>query len=792
MGAIKTEELDNGNIGLEITYGGKEAPFGGVDTSAPPAYIDPTCFTNCDGFVVVDNKLVAVSLNPVTVPTLWGGTTGVTLLKFGTFYNSLTGQLNYALGYTATAFGVPGTSPTGVNYMFYMTSWSPSAPAVPFNDSRLITLFDASTTQLSASIALPLINSQAAGLATSSGATGNITAITQTPGLPTGYGAVSAITITGGTGYFVGQNLVIAQWYQGVSYQESATAQVATVGGSGNILTTTLTSGGYLNPAYAVGAAIITATSVADLKLTISGPSSGTVTYLSPVSSYGQNIPNIIASMVAQIAADLDVTATSSADGLSIIITAKVPGSAGNAITVEDASTSSTPGIPPTFYFPARTAVNLQGGQLAVTAAAPRSLTPPASVTEVGGTLYIANLGPMILKYSGPGFLTTSSMYQGVGVIKKFAGSLIGLRTIPQLGTYAQNQDMIFAWTEAGVLDEWSPINNVGNVTGAGFEQLADIGDYLAGLIVSNGAAFIIRSQGVSYATATGNATDPFNVTHIGLGDEGEGAQITSLVCQYDQTGAFVSNTDIYQVSNGLSSIGSKISAAFFNAIASNTSGFFASTACAVTLSDQVSLFLFLVGQVIYIYNASNGAWQTVTISIPLANIAYLDLSVFTTLNVFSSSNKFNQTFPVLAVVSTTGVTSFYQLSEGAPNSTSISNISTVNFVIEEISFGRDITIDAVYSAISANVSTSANVNYVINGQTFDTEILTSAVFNSVTAPPIEQQIFSSSDSTSGAITAHSPQLQITISPLTDGNFALVHLTKQTLFGSFDPKQRPA
>lgn len=38
MGAIKETKLANGNVGLEITYGGKEAPFGGVDSSAPPAY----------------------------------------------------------------------------------------------------------------------------------------------------------------------------------------------------------------------------------------------------------------------------------------------------------------------------------------------------------------------------------------------------------------------------------------------------------------------------------------------------------------------------------------------------------------------------------------------------------------------------------------------------------------------------------------------------------------------------------------------------------------------------------
>ena len=69
MGAIKTTELSNGNICLEITYGGMEAPFGGVDTSAPPAYIDGKCFAASDGFVVVDNKLCVANWQSVVFPT---------------------------------------------------------------------------------------------------------------------------------------------------------------------------------------------------------------------------------------------------------------------------------------------------------------------------------------------------------------------------------------------------------------------------------------------------------------------------------------------------------------------------------------------------------------------------------------------------------------------------------------------------------------------------------------------------------------------------------------------------
>ena len=160
MGQITPTELKNGNIGLEITYGGREAPFGGVDTSAPPAYIDPKCFTNCDGFIVVDNKLVAASLNPVPMPPLWSGTTGVILIGFGNFYNSKWGTLNYALGYKAS--DVIGT-PTGVDYTFYMTAWAPGSVTTYWNDTLEYTLFNSLTPATKASLTnflTPILPSQ--------------------------------------------------------------------------------------------------------------------------------------------------------------------------------------------------------------------------------------------------------------------------------------------------------------------------------------------------------------------------------------------------------------------------------------------------------------------------------------------------------------------------------------------------------------------------------------------------------------------------------------------------------
>ena len=71
MGHIKTTPQkdsrgqETGLVEVEITYGGTEAPFGGIDASAPPAYIDPKCFTDSDGFIVIDNKLALASFQPI-------------------------------------------------------------------------------------------------------------------------------------------------------------------------------------------------------------------------------------------------------------------------------------------------------------------------------------------------------------------------------------------------------------------------------------------------------------------------------------------------------------------------------------------------------------------------------------------------------------------------------------------------------------------------------------------------------------------------------------------------------
>ncbi len=805
MGKVSTkpqvdqEGQQTGNLLVEIAYGGLESPFGGIDSSAPPAYIDGRCFAAADGFIVVDNKLVVTSLAPIITPTLWNGVSGVNLLKFGTFYNSLTGQLNYVLGYTATAFAGP---PSGVNYVFYITAWNPANSAVNWTDVLPITLFDAVSQLQQASLTLDCIATSTAAPSTGSGATGTISSIGAD-------GQITGITVTGGSNYGVGD---IVQIVQGSSI--GGYVKVLTLSGSA-IATVSIFNPwiGYLTGAVTTGA--VEAASAANL--VVVGPS-GIQTFTIPAYASGYTRTQLVAAMVTEYAGlGTDVSLSASADGFSLVITANVPGTGGNAITVQDTSTSEVAGNPPPLYFSARVPRNLEGGAVTESALAPRSFNPPASTAEVGGTLYIANIGPMILKYSGPGLFTTSTMYNGVGVLRKFAGSLIGLRLINQLGVFTQNQDMILAFSATEDLDEWAPVNTLGNVTGAGFLELADIGDYLVGLIVSNNTAFIIRSQGISYATSLGSATDPYQIAHIGLGDEGEGGQIQSLVAQYDQTGAFIGNSDVYQVSSNISSIGTKIKTALFQVLLANPllATYFDSLACAIfSGGDVFPIVIFSVGQpatpgnslVLFIYNAANSTWASVSFQLYESSelapggLSTALLGVFNTLNLFSSDQQYNQVQAVLAIQNIIRTSleppNFYYLADNIGNEYFISNNAYVTFPQEELLFGRDVTIDAIYIALWGILFTpttpSITLKFLFNGVLFATLMIQNSQLTGLSGAPLEFKVFPAfSGAGTGVFTAHSPQLTVQVPSFVDSTLGSLHISKIQLFGTFDPNQRP-
>ncbi len=915
MGYIKTTPMTDaqgeasGEISLEIIYGGKEAPFGGMDTSGPPAYIDPNCLVTMDGVLVIENTLNTVAMLPIYLPTLWGGVSGVTFLGAGSFYSSIYGTLNYILGGKAVTFSGP---PSGVTYTYYMTAWVPvlgGTPVVIYNDVLTLSLFNALVGAVSASLTLPLLSIGSASAAfKGTGASATITGVTNTvtpsgggptvtyPGIPTG------VVISGGQGYTTGTYYIVPTGTTFVGYL--ASVNITAVSGVITAASLNMSSfsyglyGGAVSIpgwGYSIGAVTLFQASTVDLILkivngasnntytiavpavtsiapptsgsggigTVANVAAGTLVTLNTSSFFGSKggsnyavgqyyyvvsgtnssavgvvtavntggaissdgstyigfniinsgvaggapyvtgnaislspcpVPSVVSTAASALTAmasaingtgtyppDPNVTASLSTDGGSLILTAIIPGTVGNAITAQDLSVI-VGGSVPYYYFPCRSPLNLYGGMNAYTAYNSTPL-PLASCVAVGGMLYIGNVGAAILKYI-PGAFEISTLYQGVKILKRFAGSLIGLGMISAAGTVNTNQDMMFLWSAAQNLDIWSPLTATGNVTGAGFAQLADINDFLTGLIVSNNTAFILRSQGLSYATALASGSNPYQFSHIALGDKGEGAQLPQLVTQYNESGVFVGSTDIYKVSGGLQSIGTKIRSAFFTTLTGLVGELLTCNACSVLIGGLAfPLVVFAIDGILYTYLAENNTWGQITLAD--SGMSAQQLCTFALGPSISGDGNFCQTQMVLIQQAMTGGGITGQALVDAVAQPGGTTTNTLIFPVEEISFGRDITIQAIYIAYYAVVSNPIILTFYISGVLFNTTTITATTPGNT---PQELKIFFGSP---GIFTAHSPQLTVDIVTTNSEGADQFNFTKLMMLGSFDPNQNP-
>ena len=287
-------------------------------------------------------------------------------------------------------------------------------------------------------------------------------------------------------------------------------------------------------------------------------------------------------------------------------------------------------------------------------------------------------------------------------------------------------------------------------------------------------------------------------------------ARFRNLVAQYDQTGAYVGNSDIYQISGTISSIGAKIKAALFQALNSipNTTNtnLLNTAACAVFIGgDTFPLIVFGVwsyfnstaAYLSYIYNPNNGTWMPFTYNPPTNDqLVVVAMSPLATVNSSPDGNRFNQTVLTYGMqpihVGATLTPQFFALQEGVPNVNSLSNQAGVAFPEEEVLFGRDVTIDALYMALWAKVSENTFVDFYINGVLYATLELTSAVYNTLNGNPIENQLFALPAYGAGADTGHAPQLTYKIRSLTDTGTAFVRFSKIMILASIAPSQRPA
>ena len=704
MGAIKTTKLDNGTIGLEIIYGGKDAPFSGIDTSAPPPYIDPTGFTDTSGFLIVDGVLVASGWFPLDV-VLGGWTPDMTYLDSGHFYQD-GNYWNWSLAYTSVATPPTSSDPGKVDITYTIWTWQGLNPGVvPVTSTLVVTQAAVPVGGTNASAAIELIGPPA---------TGDVPA-----------------------------NQAASFW---VSFNNNTMTQSA---------------GQWVYPG--------------DTPATIAS---------NAIAFFNSDPP---VNTVATFSID-------PGDPAKIIVTPLVSGTAGNSPTL---TLQSWIQLVPANHGTCPSAVITQqfsGGT--EPSNGPYGIPPnPVAWTCVGETLYIGGYGTMILQYTQKhGFpeFSICTNYLGAICLGKFNSQLIAAGIVPGPGTSIDSPEMVLAWSAPNEFTVWNPVRGDGTVTGAGFNQISDISDYLTGIIINPGTAVILRTQGIDYITPLSGGITPFDFSHISNALQGEGCQHFKLVTEYDQIGAFIGNTNVFQFAGSLMPIGAKIRNLMLTraTVTSFKNRDCASGPFTEPKTSQV-LSIFILDNILFTYNYNNKTWMPYYLASPGSSVFDIEWLVRDVIPADRPQEYVNYC-PVLTTEdATTGAPDYWRLRPLVQDTAfPFATDCYVSFVQEEVSFGRDITIESAYISIAG--TPGLRIDFWVSAKLHAVLVLPSTADPNVFS---NYQIWFTVDSPTrdDKTTVQSPQLSVQVPKtlVTLGSLSSFKISKIALFGSFDPNQRP-
>lgn len=180
--------------------------------------------------------------------------------------------------------------------------------------------------------------------------------------------------------------------------------------------------------------------------------------------------------------------------------------------------------------------------------------TPGWSIT-LGGTTVDAGTTP--ITWTQGGKPAPANGFAGIGVVDATNGitagalflielnaQLIMLNTVESVGG---NFSQRVRWTPSGLPTIWDPNVNIG----AGFNDELDVPDSILGAFTAGTTAFILRQNGITEVTSTGNGINPFNFNHLWASDRGIGNIYPFGYAAYGPLGIFISSDDIYNVSVG-------------------------------------------------------------------------------------------------------------------------------------------------------------------------------------------------------------------------------------------------
>jgi hypothetical protein len=181
-------------------------------------------------------------------------------------------------------------------------------------------------------------------------------------------------------------------------------------------------------------------------------------------------------------------------------------------------------------------------------------VTPGWSVTLAGTTV---DAGTTPITWIMGGVPAAANGFSSVGMVDATNGitagalflielnaQLIMLNTNESVGGYFTQR---VRWTPSGLPTIWDPNVNIG----AGFNDELDVPDSILGALTVGTTAFILRQNGITEVTSTGQGINPFAFNHLWASDRGIGNIIPYGFAAYGPLGIFISSDDIYNVSLG-------------------------------------------------------------------------------------------------------------------------------------------------------------------------------------------------------------------------------------------------
>lgn len=802
MGLIKETKKSSNDIGLEIIYGGKEAPFGGIDVSAPDRYIDPKCFVDASNFLLVDNELCICSfssgvINPppaVSYPIAYPTSVASILLGVGKLPCER---------FTKTWALYGASEPDSNNFINYTLVISTSE--------------DVGSTQ-TFNFALPA-------------QTITLPAQNATASIIIGYGP-GLTAIQSVTSYPINPGPTTPSTYDNKYYDYDVIS--ISINGAGGSYPVVLPFAPLLQFGNTPASGPVTVPTPATLATQLaSNINSGGYPFTAAVS--GSNPNEVILTAIPAGTLGNAIILGAAAYTINFCY---FPPTSGQSIVVEANPSLGGNNYPPFTQSSFNFAINqFTGGQNAGSVAYSSSPIQLLTYETIGDNLYIAGFpaGYMLQFNNSTSSFNVLTQFQGARVLAKFTDHLISVGLINSATQFETEAHLWLNWSAPGDPAQWDSNDSSGNITGAGGGQLDDISDTLTGLVITNSTAFILHTDGLSYATPLSSGEDPFDINHVSLAKDGQGCPSTSLFCQFDQIGFYVGQSNTFLLGQSPQAVGTKIEAILRPALLevgaigqTGPDGFFqdflyqkvnvAPLMCPIN-NRQVIQYAVNVQGVIFVYDAGADTWMkldvTEQIVPPFINplnggyqiLRMVPLPIAGVLG-FLGSVQPKATFLYAQNASKTNG-NITQLM--APNTWQLVNkVSTlqsshITFPAEEIAVGRDITINGLYVVVAGIPGLS--VQFTISGwqsgqdgnpsayaTPFNGQITLDA--NADPDTPQEYQVFDIA--TGGPITLKAPQIEMIVPPQsgsvgsnysdTNPDFKLIKLVA---YGNYDPTQMP-